>query len=348
METSVESPRSGGQRYPHKDKGKGRTHRLILRKVRAALEEIPSPSRVRKVLVGISGGVDSGVLLHLLADIRTDGGPALAAAHVHHGIRGAEADRDARIAERVATGHGVEFHVVRIRPPKGSRTPEHVLRELRLAALERTARRIGADRIVLAHHRDDQAETLLLRLFTGTDLRGLASIRPYRAPLWVRPLLDVSRAEIEREAELCHIPYGTDSTNLSTRPRRNFLRRRLLPILRAEFNPRISQHLSALAESISKVNDLLECQAAAALRKALVGRGRYDVTRLRALPDALRFVALQLAYRAEAGEGSALRRVQLRTVDSLVRTDGRERFFKLPKGVSVRRAKKWIRFGRND
>ena len=327
--------------------GKPRTHRLILRKVRAAIGKSPAENPVRKILVGISGGVDSCVLLHLLRDIRAEGGPELVAAHVHHGIRGKEADRDAQIAERVATAHAVEFHVTRIHPPQGARAPEHVLRDLRLAALERVAHRVGADRIALAHHRDDQAETLLLRLLAGTDLRGLASIRPYRPPFWIRPLLGVSRAEIEREARLCRIPYGTDSTNLSTKPRRNFLRHKLIPLLQTEFNPRISQHLSALAESISKVNDWLELQAAGALRDARRGEGRYDVTALRRLPEAVRSVALQLAYRAVAGEGAAMSRVKLQTIDFLVRTEGKERSYQLSRGVSVRRAKKWIRFGRN-
>jgi tRNA(Ile)-lysidine synthase len=339
MEISVESRHQGSRE---------RTHRLILRKVRAALTESMEGANVRKILVGISGGVDSCVLLHLLGSLREKGGFDLAAAHVHHGVRGAEADRDAEIAEKVATRHSVEFHVVRIRPPKGKNSAEHELRELRLSALERVARRTGAERIALAHHRDDQAETLLLRLLAGSDLRGLSAIRRFRPPYWIRPLLGISRAEIEKEAKGCGISYGVDSTNLSTRPRRNFLRRNVLPLLARNFNPRISQHLADLAESITKTNDWLEGQAAAALAQSRLGAGRYDVTVLRLLPDALRGPAIQRAYRDVAGEGAALSRAQIKAVDFLLKTDGDERSFSLPRGISVRRAKKWIRIGRND
>jgi tRNA(Ile)-lysidine synthase len=325
----------------------GRVHRLFRRKIRAALEREKTLLRVRKILVGISGGVDSAVLLHILSDLAPRLGFDLVAAHVHHGIRGDEANRDAKTAERLAIEHGVEFHLLSVKPSKGKTSAEHELRSLRLDGLESLARGLKCQRIALAHHLDDQAETFFLRLMSGTDLRGLRGIRAYRPPFWIRPLLGVTREEIVKEARACRIQFVNDSTNELTHARRNFVRKNLFPILKTQLNPQLANHLAELADSFSAVNDFMEEQARSWLKAAKASNGGIQASKLRNAPVAVRNFALQLAYRDVAGEEKALRREQLKGLTHLLLTDGERRTFSLPSGVKLVRSGNQIRFLKN-
>ncbi|HLG19241.1 MAG TPA: tRNA lysidine(34) synthetase TilS [Bdellovibrionota bacterium] len=317
-------------------------HLQIFRKMRRAIDEHGAFENVTRVMVGLSGGPDSAVLIHMLCELRRRGGPEVVAVHVHHGVRGEEADRDAQVAEQLAEKHGCEFHVIRLRPDGG--TAEHRLRHARLEIFRTWAQELRAQRVVLAHQRDDQAETMLLRLLGGTDLRGLRGIRVFRPPLWVRPLLRVSRAEIEKEIDSCGLLHAIDSTNRSTVPRRNFLRHNVIPMLESQFNPQIRRHLAALGESLAPVVDYLEEEARKILSVAACGRNRWLVVPLQNAPSALRRVALAQAYRKVSGEASALRRVQLNVVDHLVMSAGEPRTFALPLGVRVEREQNFVEF----
>ncbi|MFH1263359.1 MAG: tRNA lysidine(34) synthetase TilS [Pseudomonadota bacterium] len=324
-------------------KGISRHHHSMVRHLEAALREDAGWKHVQRVLVGVSGGVDSAVLLHLLCAHREKGGPEVVAAHVHHGLRGAEADRDAEMAERVARAHGCDFHVSRVAGKKLKTKAEHALRAARLEALERVAVSVGAGRIALAHHLDDQAETVLFRLLGGADLRGLGGIRPFRPPHWIRPLLNFSREEIAKEAKLCRLPYAVDSSNRETHYRRNYLRRVAIPMLEKEFNPQLSRHLVALAESMRETNEFLDRLAEELLDRARIGKG-YRSDLLTEAPAPVRQRAIQIAFSEKAGEGSALRRPQLVAIERLVCSTGRLRTFALPRNVLAVRAKNRIEF----
>ncbi len=324
---------------------RGKRHRALRSCVRRALSESGAFDGVRRAAIAFSGGVDSSVLLHLLADLRREGGPELAAVHIHHGLRGVEADRDAASAERLARKEKVEFHIAYL-PRTGSHVSEHRLRELRMKRLEEIAYELRAERIVLAHHADDQAETLLLRLLQGSDARGLGGMRIFRPPLWVRPLLRVRREEILREATSCRIKYVEDSTNRLTHYRRNFLRKNILPTLTTQFNPRLTEHLTALAESMARVSEFLELESEKLLSRAKRGEGNYDARILQAAPEALRHSAIQQAFRKIAGETAALRRPQLHAIDRMILAADKKTFSLLPRHIRAIRKKGEISFKR--
>jgi len=218
-------------------------------RARAALQERCGIGGGDRVLVALSGGVDSTALL-LFAWAWSGGrnAPTLAGAvHVHHHLRGAEADADADHCARLCAQLGVPLQVVHVHPTKGRSGIAASARKLRLAALETCAVEAGADAVLFAHHADDVLETLLMRLGRGTAHRGLAlipwsrSASPQSAVRFVRPALGCTRRQLESLCRLCAVPWREDQSNRSTQSARGWLRTQITPLLRERW-PRIAQH----------------------------------------------------------------------------------------------------------
>lgn len=202
-----------------------------------------------RVIVALSGGPDSVALLHLLRDDRLK--LELEVAHVHHGTRGIEADRDAAFCKCLVDRLGLPFHLIHIttepRPPDGR---EASWRRHRYGALLDLAARRSAGPVATAHHRDDISEGVLLQLLRGAGLRALAGIREETDRGIIRPLLPWCRKDIvswllEHEIEWCDDSSNQDITHL-----RNRVRHIILPDLR-EASPRIDDHLVHLAAAIA-------------------------------------------------------------------------------------------------
>jgi tRNA(Ile)-lysidine synthase len=220
----------------------------------------------RRVLVAFSGGLDSTLLLHALH--RSDLIGEIAACHVDHGLNVESADWSARCAE-VAGKLGVDFVARRVAVAPGpGQSLEAVAREARYAVLAELVRPGGI--VATAHHADDQLETVLLRLLRGTGVRGLAAIRdsvPLGEGRLVRPLLGVSRAEIEAEARRLGLSWVEDPSNADTRFDRNFLRARVLPAVRERW-PAAGFAASRLARQMAEAETVLGEVAAADLAVA--------------------------------------------------------------------------------
>jgi len=190
------------------------------------------------VLVALSGGPDSVALVVLAAEWAAAAGRPLAAAHFNHRLRGAEADRDAafcaelcaRLAVPLETGSGDPRPVARLR----GGGLEEAARHLRLAFLEATRAARGLAAIATGHHRDDQAETVIMRVFRGTGLDGLCGLRP-RHGRRIRPLLAETRADLLRELAARGVGWRQDPTNLDGSNVRSRVRRELLPLVRDIF-----------------------------------------------------------------------------------------------------------------
>ncbi len=201
------------------------------------------------VLVAISGGSDSTALLHALAQLRSCLGIRLCAAHIHHGIRGREADADARAAEELAAGIHVPFSLRRVDVPaharKYSLSLETAARELRYAALEAIAKRRRANHIATGHTLDDQAETVLLNVLRGAGPRGLAGIPPVRGAI-IRPLIETKRVEAQQYCETQGLRYRVDRSNADLRHTRNRIRHEIIPALQ-RVQPAVASQLANLA-----------------------------------------------------------------------------------------------------
>lgn len=207
------------------------------------------------VVAGVSGGADSVCLLSLLDELKEEMGLKLYVIHVHHGIRGEEADRDAAFVRELAGKKDLPFCLVKKDVPAMAKelgmTEEEAGRRLRYEAMEEYAEKVGADKIALAHHRDDQAETVLFHLFRGSGPRGLRGMPVKRGP-FIRPLLFASRQEIEEYLAEKKLPYCEDSTNSSLKYSRNILRRQILPLVTETINAQAPAHIAAMAERQEK------------------------------------------------------------------------------------------------
>ncbi len=209
---------------------------------------------VKTLVVGLSGGADSVCLFSLLSNISKEYGISLIPVHVHHGIRGEEADRDARFSCEVATAAGCSCVVCHVDVPnyayECSISIEEAARELRYHELEEVCRERNAEAIALAHHRGDQAETVLMNLLRGSGPVGLVGMEPKRKNR-IRPLLFASKKEILEYLQENNITYVEDSTNSDPAHTRNRIRSELLPLAEAIF-PQAEAHIAALAGDMEK------------------------------------------------------------------------------------------------
>lgn len=233
-------------------------------------------------VIGVSGGADSTLLLHALVELgqvrRLNWG--LHVAHLHHGLRGPEADEDQRFVARLADQLGLPFHFehadIRGHVESLGGSTEDVARERRYDFLERIALKTGSDLVAVAHHADDNAETVFHRICRGTGLRGLGGmadmrpIQPGSRVRLVRPFLAQRRATIEKLCALRGLVSRVDTTNLSTEFTRGRIRNVVLPLLREQLNPQVTDALLRLAEQARGLGAYLEDAAARTFDSLLV------------------------------------------------------------------------------
>ncbi|MGL6291058.1 MAG: tRNA lysidine(34) synthetase TilS [Silanimonas sp.] len=240
----------------------------------------------RRLLLGFSGGRDSTALLHRLATAKGSPWVSLRAVHVHHGLH-ADADRWADHCASQAAALGVECAVRRVAVTHEGRGLEEAARRARYAAF--AAERRNDECLVLAHHRDDQAETLLLALLRGSGERGLSAMRGLsvdaRGPIW-RPLLETPAADVAAYANAHGLAWIDDPSNADTRFSRNRLRHEVMPLLRRHW-PQADAALAQSARHLADADALASRQARADLAtlQGLAG-DTLDATALRGLSRA--------------------------------------------------------------
>ena len=307
-----------------------------------------------RVLIAVSGGRDSMVLLDLLTRCMPDLGDAGVqgvVAHVHHGLRGSESDADQEHVRLAAAEAGLKFCVRRIDPEAerlgiSSRerpTLEEAGRNLRREALLEMAAEQGCDWIATAHHGGDQAETVLLRLLRGTGPDGLAAMAPRSADgLWLKPLLRVLPDEIGVWAREAGILWREDASNKDRRFARNRLRLDWIPQLSATFNPQLLRALSDLAEAGRRDLEWIEGLVEEASKERIeFGEKavRFALDGWENLPEALARRLVRRALR-HVGLGRDITRVHLERVLSFLRRGRRaprNKRLELPGGFLVRR-----------
>lgn len=217
-----------------------------------------------RVLVALSGGPDSVCLFHLLVALRDSLDLELGVAHVNHGLRGMESDDEERFVRELAASWGIPCFVHTEDVAQTARRRgvsfEQAARQVRYGFFEELMRLESYDKTALAHHMNDQVETILHRLVRGAGLNGLAGMRPVRDGRWIRPLLAVSRSRILAWLESNHLPYRLDSSNDSREYTRNRIRLDLIPQLET-FNPDLISTIGAMSRSLQWDRDHLEAAA---------------------------------------------------------------------------------------
>ena len=221
----------------------------MIYKVERYIEKYHLLERGDKVLVALSGGADSVALLLALLKL----GYSCEAIHCNFHLRDEESDRDEKFVEELCRIKGVLLHVVHFDTQHYARehkiSIEMAARELRYAVFEEYRCKREATAVAVAHHRDDNAETLLLNLIRGTGIRGLRGIQPKNGYI-IRPLLCVGRSDIMEYLEWRGVGYVTDSTNLTSDYTRNKIRLEIIPRM-AEINPSVGDSIDATAKRVS-------------------------------------------------------------------------------------------------
>ena len=220
-----------------------------------------------KILIGVSGGMDSMVLLHLLKSYTT----TIAVAHCNFGLRDAEADGDEALVASYCKNQGIEFHRIQFNTTQYAIghgiSIEMAARDLRYAWFDELAAKFGFDTIAIAHNLNDSVETFFLNLTRGSSIKGLTGINPINGKV-VRPLIEVSREQIEDYAQKHDIQWRTDATNLTDVYRRNYIRLNILPLF-AELNPSFLATMQGNLNLISAANKLVEEQVTDAAKSLL-------------------------------------------------------------------------------
>mgnify|MGYP004565366783 FL=1 len=255
----------------------------MYQKVKAYIKEHGMIEPGDVVLAGVSGGGDSMAMLALLKRYQSEVSFSLCAVHVHHGIRGEEADRDEGLVKETCGKWDIPFYSYHYPVPelakKWKTGLEEAGRRVRQEAFDRAGRHYLEERgltdcpnredrihVALAHNENDVAETLLHNLCRGTGLKGLASILPVRDQI-IRPVLCLNKQEIVNYLIEDQIPYVTDSSNLTKDYTRNRLRHQVLPILTEQINPAAVRHMAETAGMVSEAEAYLSRQGMTLIKK---------------------------------------------------------------------------------
>ena len=226
---------------------------VIQDKVKKTIQKFKMLQGGDTVLIGVSGGCDSMVLFHLLHELGKSLKLKFAIAHINHGLRGKNSDRDETFVRKLAQKFKVPIFVskaaVKEKKKEENISLEEAARFARYDFFEKVAEQYGAQKVALAHTLDDQAETVLMRIIQGTGLQGLQAIRPKRklnGAYLIRPLIEVSRDEVRQFAKQKNICFREDESNQSLRFVRNRIRLKLIPFIQRMFNPQVKKALARL------------------------------------------------------------------------------------------------------
>ncbi len=279
------------------------------------------------VLAAVSGGADSVALLAGLLALRSDLGITVVAAHLDHGMRGGESTRDRTFVDELARRLDVPCVSETAQIPPGNFEAE--ARRIRYAFLERAADQLAATRIATGHTRDDQAETVLLRVVRGAGRRGLGGIRPHRGRI-IRPLLDCDRVQVRGFLVEQGLAWRRDYSNFDLAFERARVRSGFLPALARELNPRLGRTLADLADLMREEDTLLDRLAATAARGQVLA-----TPVLHAIEPVLARRAIRLWWQRH-GSGQRLGRRHLEAVRDLAARSSDDGEVAVPGGAIVR------------
>ena len=235
----------------------------MLTKVKNYAEKYQMFSSEDCIIAGISGGADSVCLLLVLLELQKEIGFGIVAVHVNHGLRGAEADADEAFVKQLCKEYGIPLETycadVAMIANERKQSTEEAGREVRRECFEQARVKYSGTKIALAHHQNDNAETFLFRLARGTGLKGLGGMIPVKEQ-FVRPLLCLSRGEIEEYLQEHDISYCTDASNESDEYARNRIRNHMIPFMQTELNSKTIDHMNETMEQLRAIQVYLEEQ----------------------------------------------------------------------------------------
>ena len=297
---------------------------MFLEKVQKTITQYHMLQKGDFVVVGLSGGADSVALLEVLCILQKKYQLKIEAVHIHHGLRGEEANHDAYFAKKICEKKSVPFHLLEYDIQKEAKAQgiglEEMGRKRRYEAFYKIAEEYG--KIAVAHHQNDQAETLLFNLCRGTGLSGLSAMSPIRDRI-IRPFLFVTRREIEEFLKENQLSYCEDSTNKIQQYTRNKLRLSVLPFLEKNINQKTVEHMAKTASILAEENDFLEQTAQKMLKEVIIKKEaekmRLSVTKLLQQHSAIRKRILKKAFYLYSSTQQNISYVHLKQLEELLK-----------------------------
>jgi len=308
----------------------------LLQRVRRTLKRYEMLVPGDRVLTAVSGGPDSVALLAALVKLSPRLRISVGAAHLNHGLRAEESQRDQRCAEGVAARLGVPCLLGKTEGLHRGRNLEERARRARYEFLTRAAAEHGYTKIATGHTCDDQAETVLMRLLRGTGSDGLGAIRPVRDGHIIRPLLECSRGEVMEFLRAQRLPFQQDSSNTNRRFLRNRVRHEIVPLLQS-ISPAVQRRLAGFARVVSEELEWLHQEDA---RRLAAASSDGDTLAVGAITAAERPVALRLVrawLRAVRGDLVGLSAAQFEAIVDLACGAHPNGLVRLPRGQWVGR-----------
>lgn len=300
-----------------------------------------------KVITGVSGGADSVCLLFALCALREKLGFEVIVCHVNHELRGEEAARDEAyvkvLCQKLQTPFFAFHENVELIAEKRKESLEEAGRFVRRQAFEHLCMEQGGTKIATAHHRNDNAETMLLNMARGTGIRGLCGIRPVYGK-WIRPLLELSREEIEQWLGEQGISYCMDGTNQEDEYTRNRIRHHVIPMLEEQVNTKTVEHLGQLSGQMEEIYEYLEQQTDQAWKLCVEQRdeqqkGMMFLIKTEGMRQTQGVIKKFLIQRAVCKAAEAQKDIESRHIQAVLELFGRQtgRQIDLPYGLTAKR-----------
>jgi tRNA(Ile)-lysidine synthase len=294
-----------------------------------------------KVLLAVSGGIDSVTLLFVLLEIQEKICFELGLAHINHMLRGKESERDEEFIKKLALRLHLQFYIKKVDVKKigldKGLSIQHAGREARYGFFNQVMTEYGYNKIAIAHTLDDQIETFLLRALKGTGLRGLSSI-PIKRDAIIRPFLNTYRADIAKYAGLHGISFVEDSSNNKTVYERNFLRKEIFPVME-KLNPLFKEKLFFLLKDLTYINQLFADKATAFLKKHQGNKEGdicLDIDSLNKIDDETKFRVISDIIASLEPEFVPLRE-HFRQINNILSAKGPNLVATLPHGIRIKK-----------
>jgi len=282
---------------------------MLLTQVKRTIDRYYLLEQGDRLVVGVSGGADSMVLLHVLNSLRKDFDLSLIVAHVNHGLRPDESEKEAELVRTASEKLGTPFEYgqfnVREFKKTGGFSPQDAARRIRFHFFKDLLRKYQATKIALGHNADDQVETVFINLLRGSGLKGLKGILPMRDGKVIRPLLEVWRREIDSFILKNGIPFLVDSSNLKKTYLRNRLRLDLIPLIEREYQSSFKEVVMRTVNLLQGENDYLERESAQAYQRIVhweKDKGSFNFSEYQSLHRAIQWRVIQRIVEGILGE----------------------------------------------
>jgi len=330
----------------------------LIQKVRMTIERYEMLRGGEKVIIGVSGGADSVCLLHVLLELQAEYNLELVIAHLNHGLRREESLRDEAFIKNVSREVNLPCMVTRLergeyQKIRGTSLQEKA-RQLRYAFFNEVLEKQCGDKIALGHNADDQAETLLLWLIRGAGTRGLSGIPAVREGVFIRPLIEVERAEIERFLKRRGVAFVQDSSNYETKYLRNRVRCDLIPYLKSRYNPQLVSTLTQTSNILRAEEEYLEGLSEGYTDECLISKERaaivLNINKLQSFPLAIQLRMLRNGILYIKGNLRQIMYKHLISIIQILNKTGSSKQLPLPGGINVEKEydRLIIRKGKKD